>query len=458
MAFKYTFKKAIQQSISDKYIAEPMQRFLSNSSMSGILLFASAVLALILANSPMSEQYHDFWKQKFSIGFGERALSKTLHHWINDGLMAIFFFVVGLELKKEIIAGELREFKKAVVPLVGAIGGMVLPASIYLFFTHNTDYSAGWGIPMATDIAFALGIVYLLGDRVPLSLKVFLTALAIIDDLGAVLVIAIFYTSDLNLLSLGVGFIVLSIMLIANYIGIRNTLFYGVLGIGGLWLAFLMSGVHATIAAVLAAFAIPARVKVKEQEYIIGMNDLMKKFSNEEGNGMNILTSKQHYIIQDIKKYSTKALTPIQNLEYVMHPFVAFIVMPIFALANAGVTIKADVLSNINHPVFLGVFFGLLFGKVIGVYGLVSLGLKLKWYTLPDDMNNRHLIACGFLAAIGFTMSLFIIELAFVDKNLGVIAKMAVLSATCTSSIIAYILLLNNSPKLLNSTEIVDSN
>jgi Na+:H+ antiporter, NhaA family len=441
MAIKYTFKNSKRKSFSDKYLSDPIQRFLSNSTMSGILLFVSALIAILLANSPWAEEYHHIWEYKFSIGFSDNLLSKTLHHWINDGLMAIFFFVVGLELKREIIAGELREFKKAVVPLVAAIGGMLLPALIYMAFNVNTDYSTGWGIPMATDIAFALGIVYLLGDKVPMSLKVFLTALAIVDDLGAVLVIAIFYTSDLNLVSLGVGFVILSIMVTANYIGIRNTIFYGILGIGGVWLAFLMSGVHATIAAVLAAFAIPASVKINEEEYMSGMEDLLKKFSTEESNDVTTLTPNQLFIIQDIRKYSKKALTPLQNLEYSMHPLVAFLIMPIFALANAGVTIKPEALSFINHPIFLGVFFGLIIGKVLGVYGIISFGLKMKWFSLPEGMNNRHLLACGFLAAIGFTMSLFIIDLAFQDTELTLIAKMAVLSATIVSSIIGYLLL-----------------
>ncbi|HMP30676.1 MAG TPA: Na+/H+ antiporter NhaA, partial [Saprospiraceae bacterium] len=289
---------------------------------------------------------------------------------------------------------------------------------------------------------FALGIVYLLGDKVPLSLKVFLTALAIVDDIGAVLVIAIFYTSDLNFISLGVGFVILAIMIGANYIGIRNTVFYGILGIGGLWLAFLMSGVHATIAAVLAAFAIPAGVKVNESEYTEGIGDLLGKFKEEDKNDVKTLTPQQLYIIQDIRKFSKKALTPLQNLEYAMHPLVAFLIMPIFALANAGVTIKADALNNLNHPVFLGVFFGLVVGKLLGVFGLVKLGIYFKWFSLPEGMTNRHLLACGFLAAIGFTMSLFIIELAFTNKELAVIAKMAVLCATILSSIVAYILLL----------------
>ena len=443
MAEKYVFKKAIKQTVADKYISGPIQRFISNSTTSGILLFFSAGVALIIANSPLAESYHHFWEKKLSIGFGDHLFSKTLHHWVNDGLMAVFFFVIGLELKREIIGGELRDIKKAMVPVAAALGGMILPATIYLLFNLNTEFNNGWGVPMATDIAFALGIIYLLGDKVPSIVKVFITALAIVDDLGAVLVIAFFYTSDLNLQSLGVGFLILAIMVTGNLIGIRNTLFYSILGIGGLWLAFLMSGVHATIAAVLAAFVIPANAKVGEKEYSAGLNDLLDRFKKEKGNDMQTLTNAQFYLLEDVRSYSKEAMTPLQNLEYKMHPLVAFVIMPVFALANAGVKIDSNALSYLSHPVFLGVFFGLIAGKVIGIYSFVKTGLLFRWFSLPDGMTSKHVLACGFLGAIGFTMSLFIVELAFADKSIAVIAKLGVLSATLVSSIVAYALLRN---------------
>jgi Na+:H+ antiporter, NhaA family len=255
----------------DRWLLNPMKRFIDKSSTSGIILFSSAFLAIILANSPWSEAYHHLWEREFSIGFDGRVLTKNLHHWINDGLMAIFFFVVGLELKREIMAGELSTPRKAMLPIAAAAGGMIVPALIYLAFNKTGETQAGWGIPMATDIAFALGVLYLLGEKVPMTLKIFLTALAIADDLGAVLVIAIFYTSEINTDSLVLAGINLAIMFTANRLGVRSTLFYAIFGIGGLWLAFLMSGVHATIAAVLAAFVIPASVKVNEHYYTARM-------------------------------------------------------------------------------------------------------------------------------------------------------------------------------------------
>ncbi|MCW8939550.1 MAG: Na+/H+ antiporter NhaA, partial [Flavobacteriales bacterium] len=241
----------------DKWIIDPIQRFINNSTTSGIVLFSSAFLAIILSNSPWSHEFHAFWELEFSISFDGHYITKNLHHWINDGLMAVFFFVVGLELKREIVAGELKDPKNAILPITAAIGGMILPAVVYLLFNQSGPTTDGWGIPMATDIAFALGVLYLLGNKVPLSLKIFLTALAIVDDIGAVLVIAFFYTSNIDFISLATGGVFMLILIASNLIGIRNTIYYAIIGIGGLWLAFLMSGVHATIAAVMAAMTIP---------------------------------------------------------------------------------------------------------------------------------------------------------------------------------------------------------
>jgi len=259
-------------------IFKPIERFLHSESTAGIVLLISAVIAMIWANTAWHDSYHHLWEYNISIYVGDYGINKTLHEWINDGLMAMFFFVIGLELKREIMAGELSDMGKAMLPLIAAFGGMVLPALIYFIFNPTGSTSYGWGIPMATDIAFALGIMSLLGKRVPLSLKIFLTALAIADDIGAVLVIAFFYTSNISMISLGLGGLFLAVLLGANYLGVRSTLFYGIVGIGGLWLAFLMSGVHATIAGVLAAFAIPARTKIDEEKFIQILEDQLQKF------------------------------------------------------------------------------------------------------------------------------------------------------------------------------------
>ena len=423
---------------ADKWIIDPLKRFISNSTMSGIMLFTSAFIALIISNSPWADAYHHFWETTFSIGFAEHIISKSLHHWINDGLMAVFFFVVGLELKREIIAGELSDPKNAILPVSAAIGGMVIPALIFLMINNGLESVSGWGIPMATDIAFALGVLYLMGDKVPISLKVFLTALAIADDIGAVLVIAFFYTSDINLWSLGTGAVFMLILIAANMLGIRNTLFYALMGIGGLWLAFLMSGVHATIAAVMAAFTIPARVKVPELLYSAKLEKLHEKFKAAKPNNQPTVTADQLHILEEIRDLSKKALTPLQRLEHSMHPLVAFIIMPVFALANAGVTLPDNITAQLFSPLALGIFAGLIAGKVIGVVGISMVLTRLKWASLPDGMNVHHLIGAGFLAAIGFTMSLFITDLAFKQSDMVLQAKLGILTASVIASLIGF--------------------
>jgi NhaA family Na+:H+ antiporter len=416
--------------------------------MSGIMLFSSALIALILANSPWSETYHHFWETPFTIGFGEHVLTKSLHHWINDGLMAVFFFVVGLELKREIVAGELSDPKNAILPVSAAIAGMMVPAAIFTWFNFGEASVSGWGIPMATDIAFALGVLYLLGDKVPVSLKIFLTALAIADDIGAVLVIAFFYTSDIQLINLAIGAGFMALLLLANVAGFRNTTFYALLGIGGLWLAFLLSGVHATIAAVLAAFTIPVRVKASEEAFLEKLTLLHDAFRKAKKSNLPTITNEQLHILEEIEVLSKKAQTPLQRLEHRMHPLVAFVIMPVFALANAGVTLEGDLLTAMTGHVSSGIFWGLLLGKVIGISGISYLLISSRLTVMPDDMNFLHLIGAGFLAAIGFTMSLFITDLAFDDKALIFQAKIGILSASIVASLIGFWLIYKGNQRL----------
>lgn len=442
-------KETVNKEPIDKWIIEPFQNFINKTTTSGIVLFSSALVALILANSPFSKEYLHFWETNFSIGFGEYILTKSLHHWINDGLMAVFFFVVGLELKREIVGGELSQPKNAILPIVAALGGMIFPALIYFMFNSSGEASNGWGIPMATDIAFALGVLYLLGDKVPLPAKIFLTVLAIADDIGAVLVIAFFYTSTIDFNSLLVGAICMSILIFGNIIGVRNTLFYGIIGICGLWLAFLMSGIHATIAAVLAAFTIPVNPKITEKQFLTKLDSLYNRFKKAEPNDNPTVTSEQLHILEEIRGYSKKALTPLQRLEHRMHPLVAFIIMPIFALCNAGVEINSSIFDNGMSRVTLGIMFGLIFGKLIGIIGCTWLFTKLKWASLPDGLNFKHIISVGFLASIGFTMSLFITELAFTDVQLITEAKFGVLIASFFASIVGFMVMKMASKKEL---------
>ena len=427
---------------AEKYIIKPVNQFISKSTTGGIILFIAAIIAIFFANSPCATDYHSIWQHKIGISLGNLELKMSLHHWINDGLMAIFFFVVGLELKRELSNGELASPKKAALPIIAAIGGMLFPALIYLFFNGGTDAAHGWGIPMATDIAFALGVLYLLGNKVPLSLKVFLTALAIVDDLGAVLVIALFYTSDLNLMYLSIGIALFILLLLCNKLGFKSPIFYAIIGIGGIWLAFLLSGVHATIAAVLAAFAIPANARINENYFSYKMNELRQRFyAIDPKDRQPNLTGEQLLLVEEMRSLTKDALPPSQRLEHGMHSFVAFIVMPVFALCNAAIPISFD--SGISK-VTLGVALGLLLGKVLGVFGLTALILKLKILAKPADMSYIKLLGISFLAAIGFTMSLFVTELAFdvqLHPEFPDQAKLGIIVASLIGGISGYLIL-----------------
>ena len=425
----------------DKYFFNPLSRFINNSTTSGILLFASAVVALILANSPLKEAYHHFWEHTFTIEFDQYTISKSLHHWINDGLMSVFFFVIGLELKREIMAGSLSKPKDAILPLFAGLFGMIFPALLFLAFNSSGEMSSGWGIPMATDIAFALGILYMLGDKIPVSLKVFLTALAIADDIGAVLVIAIFYTSDISTISLLVGAGFFTILVLANLLGVRSLIFHGIIGIGGLWMAFMLSGVHATIAGVIAALTIPANVKLQDKAFVVKMNRLTNDFENSAPNDVSLLTHDQLEIVEKIRFYSKAALTPLQQLEHALHPVVAFLIMPIFALANAGITFSGSITESLVSNVSLGVIFGLAFGKFIGIVSITKLLVKLKVASLPAGLHWRHIYGVALLAGVGFTMSLFITDLAFDHPIYIIEAKIGIFVASVLSGTAGFLVL-----------------
>lgn len=423
----------------------PFVEFIRNSSLSSMLLFLSAFLALIIANSPLHEAMQGILSQKIGFTIGDFSLYKPLILWINDGLMSIFFFVVGLELKREIIAGELSNPKNVVMPILAALGGMFFPAIIFLAINSQgpAETLNGWGIPMATDIAFALGVLYLLGPKVPIQLKVFLTALAIIDDIGAVSVIALFYTSEISIGNLGIGAAILAVMFGANRLGVRNVWLYAVLGIGGLWLAFLLSGVHATIAAVLAAFAIPATRAIDKGKYLNDLRELTRQFESAEKSEKQkyLLTAEEENIIGGIRQISNQSISPLQRLEHGLHPVVAYVVIPIFALSNAGVVLDGEWLTMLTSPVALGVMVGLMLGKFLGIFGLSMLGLRLGWFKMPDNLTPTMLLGVSFLAAIGFTMSLFINSLAFESEVYMNQAKMGILGASLVSGFLGYFIL-----------------
>lgn len=419
-----------------------ISRFINEEAYGGVLLIIATIIALIWANSSFYDSYHHVWHE-FKVGFvwGKIDMVASLHHWINDGLMALFFFVVGLEIKREIMGGELSTLKKASMPIAAAIGGMVVPALFYVFVTLNyPDYINGWGIPMATDIAFALGLLAMLGSRVPLNLKIFLTALAIADDLGAVSVIAIFYTESIDYNELLYAGICLVILIAANLSGIRRTIFYAIIGFAGVWIAFVYSGVHATIAGVLIALTIPARTKISEESYIDKLTKYLNKFRQEESDQKStLLTKKQVHLISEIEDLNEKAHTPLQKLEHTLHPVTAYFILPIFALSNAGVHIEGSILPMLLHPISLGIIAGLVLGKWLGITFFSMLIVKLKLATLPEGVNWNQIRGVAFLAGIGFTMSMFISDLAFKDDEFKQIAKVGIMTASLISAVIGMI-------------------
>lgn len=425
-------------------IAQPVQKFIQHEKAGGIVLGISVILALTIANTPWSASYHHVLEYRLGFLFqGKTYLEYDVHHWINDGLMAIFFFVVGLELKREMTTGALSQPRNALLPIAAAVGGMLVPAIIYSSLNPAGEAAKGWGIPMATDIAFALGVLSLLGKKIPLALKVFLTALAIVDDLGAVLVIALFYTTDISITHLLLGLLFLLIMYMGNKAGIRSIVFYAILGIGGAWLCFLLSGVHATVAAVLAAFTIPVDVKLSRDNYIRKMQHYLEQLKKDaNAHQTATLTSEQLHLMDAAKKDTDHAIPPLQKLEHAMQPYVSFLIIPIFALANAGVSVlDIDPEQIFGNNIAWGVAGGLLIGKVIGVVGFTLLLVKLKIADLPNGMHTGNLLGMGFLAAIGFTMSLFITSLAFNHEAFQTQAKLGIFAASITGGVLGYMIL-----------------
>lgn len=420
-----------------------IKSFIKEETVGGILLILATILALFWSNSFWSDSYHYLWHEiDVSVGFGSFSMEGNIHHWINDGLMAIFFFTIGLEVKREIIGGELSSIKKAVLPISAAIGGMLIPALFYVVTNwNNPEYASGWGIPMATDIAFALGLLAMLGNKVPLSLKIFLTALAIADDIGAILVIAIFYTDSIDYIELINASVFMGVLIAGNYFGIRRTSFYAIVGLTGVWIAFMYSGVHATIAGVLIALTIPADAKIDENTFVEKLQKKLKKFISKTPNQIRLLSKDQAHLIDEIEKLSQDAHTPLQKLEHALHPITAFIILPIFALANAGIQMEGDVLVLVFHPISIGIIIGLVLGKLIGISLFTYILIRFNWASLPEGTNFRHIIGAGLMAGIGFTMSIFISDLAFTEPEYIQIAKVGIFTASIVSAILGMIVI-----------------
>lgn len=395
-------------------VLSPLDDFIHRQTTSGILLMLCAVAALYIANSQWSESYHQLLELPFTIGVPGFELSKSLHHWINDGLMAMFFFVIGLELKREILVGELAEAKQAILPIVAAVGGMLVPVIIYLSINSEGRTLDGWGIPMATDIAFALGALALLGNRVPRNLLTFLVALAIVDDLGAVFVIAVFYTETFNLPALALVVAMLMLLISLNLGGVRRPLPYILLGII-LWIAMLQSGVHATLAGIFLAFTIPMRPKYDPARFLNHIKEMFEQIKRAYQHEENILKNDElRSRVRALEEGVHLVQAPAQVMERTMHLPSAYIIIPVFALANAGIPVDwSSFNSIITHPVSMGIAAGLVFGKLIGIAGFSWLAIKLGLASLPKGLNFKHIIGVALMGGIGFTMSIFIAELGF---------------------------------------------
>ncbi|MCK7597699.1 Na+/H+ antiporter NhaA [Microbulbifer sp. CAU 1566] len=424
-------------------LVTPFEEFIHRQSSSGLLLMACAVLAMIIANSPWQEWYKHLLHLPVSYNFGDWSLSMTFHHWINDGLMAIFFLLVGLELKREFLVGELSELKHAVLPVMAAIGGMVVPAFIFFLLNGGTPSERGWGIPMATDIAFAVGCIAILGNRVPRAVVTFLVALAIVDDLGAIIVIAVWYTESVNTTALIAACALVGVLWLLKVAGVRRAAGYIFVGIL-LWYALYVTGVHATLAGVITAMAIPARPKYDPVAFSTFVKDIIRSFDRCFRPGDKIIAN-------DALRARVTALdngihlvqSPLQRMETRLHTPVAFIVVPIFALANAGLPIDSFTSTEaVFNPLTLGVICGLVFGKLIGIVGATWIGWKMGWGELPKSATFHHIIGVAFLGGIGFTMSIFIAELAFEGElEMLVQAKAGVLLASIIAGFSGFMIL-----------------
>jgi NhaA family Na+:H+ antiporter len=394
-------------------LTSPMEKFIKIESLSGVLLFAATIVAVVWANSPFGDSYQAIWGYELGVSMTNFELVKPVILWINDGLMALFFFLIGLEIKRELSVGELNAPKKAIFPLFAAIGGIAFPALVFVLSNNDPEALAGWAIPMATDIAFSLAIMKLLGDRVPLNLKVFLTAFAIVDDLGAVLIIALFYSSGIKWMLILIAFAILGVLFLLTMRGLYSKYLLVVLGVV-VWLLFLKAGIHPTIAGVLLAFTVPIHRKVKIPEFMEALDELQETIIKAPRQENGLLSKAQIEHIDNLDEWTTEVQSPLQRMEHKLHDWVAYVIMPVFALSNAGVTVSTDKALNMN--LILGIALALIVGKAVGIFLMSNLALRLGISKLPDGVSRMQILGVSFLAGVGFTMSIFIANLAFKDN------------------------------------------
>ena len=426
-----TIEEAAPQEPIDR-ILEPLTRFLHVEAAGGAVLLVTSVVALVLANSAIGESYVAIWKTPLEFGFGEFQMSYSIKHWINDGLMAVFFFVVGLEVKRELVVGELSDIRKAALPIAAAIGGMLVPAAIYLLFQAGQPGQHGWGIPMATDIAFVVGCMAVLGSRLPSGLRVLLLSLAIADDIGAILVIAIAYTESIHFGALALGCIGIGVVVGLTKLGVRRTLVYVVIGTL-VWLAFHESGIHGTIAGVALGLLTPARPYVSREDFSRVLRRAQEVFDGEEWHQTGHRGDK----LRQFRRSARETISLVEYLEQLLHPWTTFLIIPIFALANAGVAFSV---SDLADPVAVAVAVGLIVGKPLGIVLMSFIAVRLGLAALPEGVTWTVLMASGFLAGIGFTMALFIAGLAL-DGDMLEAAKIGVLAGSLVSAIVGMAIL-----------------
>jgi NhaA family Na+:H+ antiporter len=423
-----------------------LDRFMHVEAASGIILLLAAAVALVWANSPWSDSYDALWHTHVSIGLGDWTFDESLHFWVNELLMTVFFLVVGLEIKREIVEGALSDIQRATLPIAAAIGGMVVPAAIYLMINPTGPSHEGWGVPMATDIAFAIGVLSILGKRIPATLRVLILALAIIDDIGAILVIAIFYAQGFALDGLAVAGAGLILLFVLLKIGVRPGLMFAI-PILIMWAGMLRCGIHPTIAGVIAGLIAPVRSWYGKEGFLKAARDVLDEFQSRIEQDHD-----DHELLEPLSRLSRarkEALSPALQAEVALHPWVAYVIMPLFAIANAGVNLRG---YDVQAPGFLtisaGIIFGLVVGKPLGIMLMSWLAVRLKLCSLPDGVNWWGMLVAGTGAGIGFTMAIFIAELAFTDPQMLGIAKLSVLIATATAATIALV-----SGRLLLGTE-----
>jgi NhaA family Na+:H+ antiporter len=419
-------------------LLSPFQKFVKIESLSGILLLATTILALVWANSPYASSYDAIWNYELGITTQSFEFTKPVILWINDGLMAIFFFLIGLEIKREILIGELNSIKKLAFPLFGALGGMIIPIALFFLINQNPETQDGWGISMATDIAFSLAVLNALGKRIPLNLKIFLTAFAIVDDLGAVMVIALFYSGTIKMGLLAIAFGILGLLYILAARQFFSKFLLLIAGIA-VWFLFLKAGIHPTIAGILLAFSVPVRQKMVTDDFINSLGKFYNDFKKARILKKPILSKQQLAQLNNLDETTDQFRSPLQSLEHDLHGWVAYCIIPIFALANAGISING--VESVNSSFAITIIIALVLGKGIGVSGIVLLAQKLKWITIPKDISKQQIIGVSFLAGIGFTMAIFIANLAFSSSTYLNSAKIGVLIGSLIAAVIGYIIL-----------------